>query len=165
MWRRQHGFTTSPDSPFLTLVKFHRLLHAAEAKHLRWCDVQILDKSLSTRYEKVSNIVNISKMAGHAAQQHVPFECFGIGQVVNSVKSSILDHRFDTRVWPSTPSASKKLRASFPCRTGLQETRHQPLQPPRCNGKGRGVHPVLRSGEQRSFAHTVWPLGASPFAT
>ena len=41
------------------------------------------------------------------------------------------------------------------------KTRHQPLQPPRCNGKGRRVHSVLRSDvEQRSFAHTVSPLGA-----
>ena len=44
-----------------------------------------------------------------------------------------------------------------------RESRHQPLQPPRCNGKGRGVHSLLRSGvEQRSFAHTVLPLGALP---
>ena len=39
----------------------------------------------------------------------------------------------------------------------------QPLQPPHCNGKGTGVHSVLHSGvEQRSFARTVWPLGALP---
>ena len=32
-----------------------------------------------------------------------------------------------------------------------------------CNGQGRVVHSVLRSGvEQRSFAHTVMPLGALP---
>ena len=43
------------------------------------------------------------------------------------------------------------------------ESPHQPVQPPHCNGKGRGVHCVLRSGvEQRSFAHTVCPLGALP---
>ena len=38
----------------------------------------------------------------------------------------------------------------------------QPILPPRCNGKGRGV---LRGVEQRSFALTVSPFGASPFAT
>ena len=39
-----------------------------------------------------------------------------------------------------------------------------PAQPPRCNGKGRGVHSVLRSDVgQRSFVHTVSSLGALPF--
>ena len=39
-----------------------------------------------------------------------------------------------------------------------------PVQPPRCNGKGTGVHCVLRSGVgQRSFVHTVSSLGALPF--
>ena len=43
------------------------------------------------------------------------------------------------------------------------ESRHRPLQPPRCNGKSGGVYSVLRGGvEQRSFAHTVSPLGALP---
>ena len=52
--------------------------------------------SMSARVEKISGIVNISRMAGHAAQQHMPFECLGIGQLVNSIKPSILDDRFDT---------------------------------------------------------------------
>ena len=45
--------------------------------------------SLSARYEKVSGIVNISRMAGHAAQQHMPVECLRIDQLVNSMRSSI----------------------------------------------------------------------------
>ena len=44
-----------------------------------------------------------------------------------------------------------------------EKSRLQPLQPPGCNRKGRGVHSSLRSGvEQRSSAYTFWPLGASP---
>ena len=39
----------------------------------------------------------------------------------------------------------------------------QPLQPPHCNGKRRGVHSDLRSSvEQQRFAHTVSLLGALP---
>ena len=47
---------------------------------------------------------------------------------------------------------------SFLCR---MKAHHQLQLPPRCNGKSRGVHSVLRSGvEQRSFAHTISLLGA-----
>ena len=43
-------------------------------------------------------------------------------------------------------------------------TQRQPTQPPRCNGKCRGVHSARRSGvEQRSFAHAVSTFGASPY--
>ena len=66
VWRRQLGFTASSKFHFLTLVSFHCLVQAAEAKHLRWCDVQILDVSMPARYEKVSGIVNISETTGHA---------------------------------------------------------------------------------------------------
>ena len=45
-----HNF---PELSLLPLVSFHCLLRAAEARHLRWCDVQTLDGSLSTRYEQV----------------------------------------------------------------------------------------------------------------
>ena len=42
----------------------------------------------------------------------------------------------------------------------------QSSQPPRCNGKGRGVQSLLHSGvEQRSFAHTVSLLGALPLTS
>ena len=50
----------------LTLASFHCQLRVAEVKHLGWCDVQTFDGSLSTRYEEVSGIVNIRRMAGHA---------------------------------------------------------------------------------------------------
>ena len=56
----------------------------------------------------------------------------------------------------STP-CSRRARAS-----SLQP-RPQPLQPPRCNGKSRGVHSKMRSGvEQQCFANSVSPLGALP---
>ena len=57
-------------------------------------------------------------------------------------------------------SCSRRARASF-AEQDNRESRHQHLQPPRCNGKGRGIHSVLRSGvEQRSFAHAELSLGA-----
>ena len=131
---------------------------------------------LSTRHEKVSGIVNISTMAGHAAQQHVLLECLGIGQMVNTMRSSIPDHRLDTTISPSTPSnvgSPKKLQTvsvisqssrffTFAQRD-YRKTRLHFLQPSRCNGKDTGVHSVLRSGvESRCFAHIVVPLGALP---
>ena len=57
----------SRTSPFSTLVSFHCLLRAAEAMHLRLCDVQIIDVSMPARDETLSCNVNIRKMAGHAA--------------------------------------------------------------------------------------------------
>ena len=45
------------------------------------------DVSLSTRYEKVAVIVNISKMAGHAAQQRVLLGCLETGQVLNTMST------------------------------------------------------------------------------
>ena len=55
----------------------------------------------------------------------------------------------------------------YPCSRrarAFSETRHQLLQPPRGNRKGRGAHSVPHSGvEQRRFAHTVWPLAAALF--
>ena len=57
--------------------------------------------SLSTRYEKVYGIVQITepktrRMTGHATQQHVLLECPGIFQLVNAMKTSIPDHKLDT---------------------------------------------------------------------
>ena len=49
--------------------------------------MQILDKPLSTRYGKVSGIVIISRLAGHAAQLHVPLECLKIYQLINTPRS------------------------------------------------------------------------------
>ena len=56
-----------PQFSRLTLLSFHCLLRATEAKPLRWCNVRTFDVSLSTRYDKVSGIVNISRMASHTA--------------------------------------------------------------------------------------------------
>ena len=73
----------------------------AVARQLRWCD------ALSTRYEKVYGIVHLRepktrRMTGHATQQHVLLECLGICQLVNSMRSSIPDHKLDTPTWGFT---------------------------------------------------------------
>ena len=91
----------------VTVLSFHCLLRLTEARQLRWCDVKFFDGSLSTRYGKLYGIVIISepktrRMAGHAAQQHVLLECPGICQLVNTMKSSIPDHRLDTAIWRFT---------------------------------------------------------------
>ena len=67
---------------------------------------QTFDGSLSTRCDRVSGIISISRLASHAAQQQVLWECFGIRQMINSMQSSITDHRFNTTLWPPTPSNS-----------------------------------------------------------
>ena len=79
----------------LALLSFHCLLRPAEARQLRWCDVQIFDGSLSTRHEKVYGIVHTkepktSRMTGHAAQQHVLLDCPGVCQLINTMKFQIL---------------------------------------------------------------------------
>ena len=67
-------------SPF-TLVSFPCLLRAAEAKHLRWCDGQNFNVSMSASYEKVSGIVNISNMTGHVCE---------IGQMTTTMSPQFL---------------------------------------------------------------------------
>ena len=47
---------------------------------------------------------HVNRVAGLAAQQQVFLECLGIGQMVNSIRSSLPDHRLDTTIWTSTPS-------------------------------------------------------------
>ena len=62
--------------------------------------------------KKVSGIVNISRMAGHAAQQLVFLECPGLsqtGQYRDTVKSSIPDHRVDTAFWQTVSVRSQQL--------------------------------------------------------
>ena len=62
-------------------------------------------------------------------------------------------------------SALAELAPRFFAEQDYGRPRHQPLQPPRWNGKGRGVRSNLRSGvEQQSFAHSVWPHGALPLS-
>ena len=59
--------------------------------------------------------------------------------------------------------ALAELALHFFTQQDYSRTRLQSLQPPRCNGTGRGVHSVTRSDfEQQSFAHIVLPLGALP---
>ena len=77
-----------PAFSLLTLLCFHCLLRPAEARQLRWCDVETFNESLSTFHEGVYGLVNIRepktrRMAGHAAQQHVLLECPGICQVAD----------------------------------------------------------------------------------
>ena len=87
-------------------------------------------------------------------------------------------HRFVTTIWSSSPSyksSPEKLQtvsvllqksSLLLSQNNSTKAHHLPLQPPRCNGKGRGVHSVLHSGvEQRSFAHTVWLLAAVLFTS
>ena len=93
------------------------LSRAAESKHLKWCDVPILDKPLSTRYEKVSDIIYMSRMAGRAAQQHVLVGYLEIGQMVTTLRSSIPDHKLNTKFWPplyQTRALQRNCRQS-PC--------------------------------------------------
>ena len=57
----------------LTLLSFHCLLRPAEAKQIRWCDMNILDGARSTRCEKVYGAVHIRepktrRVTAHAAQ-------------------------------------------------------------------------------------------------
>ena len=70
-------------------------------------------------------------------------------------ESSLPDHKLDTTILPVLSQGSRE--------QDYRNTRLQLLQPPRCNGTGRGVHSIRRSGDkQRSFAHTVPPLTAFP---
>ena len=79
-------------------------------------------------------------------------------------------HALQRNLRPSPRSL--RARASYFHRTILQKPssssllpphhHHQLLQPPRCNGKGGGVHSIRHSGVQLSFAHSVWPLAAIP---
>ena len=46
-------------------------------------------------------------------------------------------------------SALAELAPRFFAKQDHEESRHQALQPPRCNGKSGGVHSVLRSGVQQ----------------
>ena len=83
------------------------LLRPAEARQLRWRDVQIFDGSLSTRYEKVYGIVHIKeprtrRTTGHATQQRVLLEFPGICSLINNMKASISDHELDTAIWKFT---------------------------------------------------------------
>ena len=67
------------------------------------------------------------------------------------------------RTLQTVSGLSHKLAPRFFAEQDNRESRHQPLQPPRCNGKSGKVHSVLRTGvERRSSAHTVSPLGALP---
>ena len=77
----------------------------------------ILDKPLSTRYEKVSDIIYMSRMAGRAAQQHVLVGYLEIGQMVTTLRSSIPDHKLNTKFWPplyQTRALQRNCRQS-PC--------------------------------------------------
>ena len=122
-----------PELSLLTLFSFHCLLHPAEARQLRWCDVNIVDGSLSTRHEKsLWHIVLIKepktrRMAGHAAQQHVLLECPGICQLVRTMKSSIPDHRLDcSNLEIHCCSKPRLFRATTPQHWRVTSTLHAP---------------------------------------
>ena len=138
----------------LTLFSFHCVLRAAEAKHLRRCDAPTLDGSLSTRYEKVSGIVNISRMAVHAAQQHVLLECLEVRQLLVAT------------TWPSTPSntsSPKKLQtiSVLSQSSRLFSLQNKPTENPATNPCSH--HDATEKIEEFTpfcAAHTVSPFGA-----
>ena len=94
--------------PRTFLLPFHCLLCPVEARHLPYCDVETCEGSLSTRHEKVYGIVVYIRdpktrgMACHAAQQLMLLDCPGISQLVNTMISSIPDHRHDAAIWTCT---------------------------------------------------------------
>ena len=111
-----HNF---PELSLPPLLSFHCLLRPAEARHLRWCDVQTFDGSLVTK--KLINIdqPKVRRMAGHAAQQQVLVECVGIGQIAHAMRSSIpitnsmqqfgiLPHHADALLRNCRPSVQRK---------------------------------------------------------
>ena len=90
-----------PSLSLLTPFSFHCLLHPAEARQLRRCDVD--NGSLSTRYENVYGIVNISEPRRRAeSPQHVLLERPGICQLINTMQSPVPHHRLDTTIWKFT---------------------------------------------------------------
>ena len=90
-----------PSLSLLTPFSFHCLLHPAEARQLRRCEVD--NGSLSTRYENVYGIVNISEPKD---AQNLCSTCFwkrpGICQLMNTMQSPVPHHRLDTTIWKLT---------------------------------------------------------------
>ena len=87
-----------PELSLLTLLSFHCLFRPAEARQLRWCDVKIVDGSLSTRYEKFMTSCT-SENPKRAEWQAVQLSntCFW-NVLVNTMKSSIPDHGLQTGI-------------------------------------------------------------------
>ena len=126
-----------PELSLLTLLSFHCLLRPVEARQLRWCNVKIVDGSLSTRYENILGIAHIReprtrRMAGHAAQQQVLLECLGMCQLVNTMKSSIPSHILTTAIWKFTAAQHFALfRATTPQPWRVTSTFYAPWTPMR----------------------------------
>ena len=82
---------------------FDALFVSLFVRQLRWCDVKmfLMDQCQHVA-EKFDREPKTRRMTGHAAQQHVLLECPGICQLVNTMKSSILDHKLDTPIWRFT---------------------------------------------------------------
>ena len=100
------------------------------------------------------------QLNGRSAQQHVPLECLGIYQLVSTTRQFLLtDSIRQLGLWlRRTPTPQEIARRSSLHAEQAYRTRHQPRQPPRCNGRGRGVHSVRRSGvEQRSRLSQHFP--------
>ena len=100
MWQRQFGFTIS----VLTLLSFHCLLRPADARQLRWCDVELLmDPSQHVTENFLASSTSEKptrrRMARRAAEQHVRLECHGICQLFNTMKSSVPDRRLHKTIW------------------------------------------------------------------
>ena len=134
--------------------------HSVPELCLVGCVVEMFDRSLSTRDEKIFGSVSIKepktrKATHHEAQHLVSLVRPGLPQRVHQTNI------FSPCCRPSP--CPRRARASFSLQNKTTASPATSLQPPRCNGNSRGVHSVLRSGvEQRSFAHTVWLLRALP---
>ena len=106
--------------------------------------------------------------------KHLLRELFGVQQVDGPLKGPSNDASQKARFSTIKTSSPEKLQTlsvlsqssrlvSLQKKT-IESPATSPVQPQRCNGKGREVHSVLRSGVgQRSFVHTVSSLGALPF--
>ena len=146
-WRRQVGFTTSPNLLFGHAFRYIVCCVQPKARH-------------------VSYIIHISsRTAGHAAQQHVPFECLGIALLVSSMRSSIPDHRFDTKFWPSTPSntcSSQKMQtvSVLPQSSRFSSSQNKTTKP----ATSPCSHHVAteRVEEFTPFCAATWSNGALP---
>ena len=254
VWECPAWHQNVPELSFLMFLSFHCLLRPAEGRQLRWCDVKILDGSLSTRYGKVlwhrayqrtenaqddrscssatcalgmswnlstnqfHEILNSRSQTRYSigeihsrsafrlfpatapqpwrvtstphAPRHQHHTLHGLGgggatdhwlqyrdlpqlrrrgrwtsertldRYIQEGTFQLHQNRLPTEI-ANRLSALADLAPRFSPEQDCERPRHQPLQPPHCHGKDRGVHSVLRSGvEQRSFAHTVLPLGA-----
>ena len=79
------------------------LSRAIESKHLKLVRLQIFSSPMSTRLTSRTSCTSTEWQAMHRSK-HVLLGCLEIGQMVNETRSSIPDHKLNTKLLPSTPS-------------------------------------------------------------